>query len=158
MIDPAALDELIAAARLAPRRRLNRNLHRSFDDPIQRLLNAGEPDSYVRPHRHAATRWELFAVLRGRIDAVLFADDGTVAQRIALETPGGMIELPGRTWHSVVFVESGSVALEVKPGPYNAASDKEFAAWAPPEDGSAAALACAQWLAAAQPGAYWVAP
>lgn len=158
MIDPAALDELIAAARLAPRRRLNRNLHRSFDDPIQRLLNAGEPGSYVRPHRHAAARWELFAVLRGRIDALLFADDGAVTQRLALEAPGGMIEIPGGTWHSIAFIETGSVALEVKPGPYIAASDKDFAAWAPPEDGAAAAIACAQWLAAAPPGAFWVAP
>jgi cupin fold WbuC family metalloprotein len=136
---------------------LNRNLHRSFEDPIQRLLNAGEPGSYVRPHRHAA-RWELFVVLRGRIDALLFANDGTVMQRIALKTPGGMIELPGGTWHSIVFIETGSVALEVKPGPYIAASDKEFAVWAPPEDGGAAAIACAQWLAAAQPGMCWVAP
>ena len=50
-LDRTLLAELSAAARLHPRRRLNRNLH-AMDDPSHRLLNAIEPGSYVRPHRH----------------------------------------------------------------------------------------------------------
>ena len=45
---------LRAEAAASPRRRKNFNLHASPDDPIQRLCNAFEPGTYVRPHRHAA--------------------------------------------------------------------------------------------------------
>jgi cupin fold WbuC family metalloprotein len=148
LIEPRLIDDLIAQARLSPRRRQNLNL-----DPIQRFLNAGEPGSYVRPHRHREGRWELVSVLRGRIDALLFDETGVVTQRHALPAGGG-IEIPGGTWHGFVFAESGSVALEVKPGPYDAALDKEFAAWAPVE-ADAAAAACARWLAAATAGTTW---
>lgn len=157
-LDPALLDELAVRARASPRRRQNLNLHPRLDDPIQRLLNAGEPGSYVQPHRHGAARWELFAVLRGRLDALFFADDGTITQRIALDAAsGGVVEIPGGLWHSLVFVAPGSIVLEIKPGPYLPQSDKEFAAWAPRED-EKDARSCADFLATAAVGARWTRP
>ena len=153
-IDSAAIDDLVARARVSPRRRLNLNLHTDLSDPIQRLLNAGEPGTYVRAHRHAADRWELFAVLRGQIDVLIFADDGTVTQRLALREGGGLIEIPGGIWHGLAFIAPGSVAIEIKPGPYVAQSDKEFAPWAPREGDSTAAL-CEKWLARASIGERW---
>lgn len=152
-LDQSALDDLVARAQRSPRRRLNLNLHADLADPIQRFLNAGEPGSYIRPHRHVPQRWELFAVLRGGIDLMLFTDDGTVTQRRALRS-GGVVEIPGGTWHSFVFAAPGSVTLEIKPGPYVAQSDKEFAAWAPREEEEAAAR-CAEWLATAREGQRW---
>ena len=153
LLDARMIDDLVARARGAPRRRQNLNLHPALGDPIQRFLNAGEPGSYIRPHRHRPGRWELVTVLRGRIDALLFDEDGRVTRRHALP-PGSGIEIPGGTWHSFVFVETGTVALEIKPGPYDAALDKQFAAWAPGR-GQARADACAQWIAAARVGACW---
>ncbi|HLI19935.1 MAG TPA: WbuC family cupin fold metalloprotein [Stellaceae bacterium] len=153
LFDERALDELVLRARAAPRRRQNFNLHPALDDPIQRLLNAGEPDTYVRPHRHRPGRWELVAVLRGQIDTLLFDDTGAVTARYAL-TVGNCIEVPGAAWHSFVFALPGTIALEIKPGPYDAQLDKEFAAWAPVED-AADAAACARWIATAQVGARW---
>jgi cupin fold WbuC family metalloprotein len=154
-LDERAIDDLVARAASAPRRRLNLNLHASPTDPIQRFLNAGAPGSYVRPHRHAAARWELFTALRGRIEVILFDDAGAVTHRHRLEArTGELIEIPGGTWHSFVFALPGSVALEVKPGPYIAASDKQMAAWAPDES-AASAPACAAWLETAAPGATW---
>ena len=52
-IEARDLDALGAEARQHARRRMNRNLHR-MEEPIHRLLNAMEPDSYVAPHRHLA--------------------------------------------------------------------------------------------------------
>src|SRR4030067_987105 len=60
------LTDLTRAARAAGRRRMNRNLHPALTDQVQRLLNAFEPGTYVRTHRPAAGRWELFLILRGR--------------------------------------------------------------------------------------------
>jgi cupin fold WbuC family metalloprotein len=153
-IDASAIDDLVARARVSPRRRLNLNLHAELSDPIQRLLNAGDPGTYVRAHRHAAGRWELFAILRGQIDVLIFADDGTIAQRSALREGGGLIEIPGGIWHGLAFMAPGSVAIEVKPGPYLAQSDKEFAPWAPREEDPAAAQ-CEKWLASAGVGERW---
>jgi cupin fold WbuC family metalloprotein len=150
LLDVRMIDELVARARNAPRRRQNLNLHPQLDDPIQRFLNAGEPGTYVRPHRHRAAYWELVTVLRGRVDALLFDDAGAVIQRHIM-LPGSGIEIPGATWHSFVFVETGTVALEVKPGPYDAQRDKEFATWAPTE-GDAHAAHCADWIARAEVG------
>jgi cupin fold WbuC family metalloprotein len=48
------LDELSGLAKVSPRLRQHRNIHTSYDDPCQRLFNAIEPESYIRPHRHAA--------------------------------------------------------------------------------------------------------
>jgi cupin fold WbuC family metalloprotein len=155
-IDATVIDDLVARARVSPRRRLNLNLHTDLADPIQRLLNAGEPGTYVRAHRHAAERWEVFAVLRGQIDVLIFADDGAVTQRLALRAGGGLIEIPGGIWHGLAFMAPGSVAIEVKPGPYVARSDKEFARWAPREEDPAAAP-CEKWLARAGIGERWIA-
>jgi cupin fold WbuC family metalloprotein len=154
VLDERALDELAARARIAPRRRQNFNLHPELSDPIQRLLNAGEPGTYVRPHRHRAGRWELVSVQRGQIDTLLFDDAGKVTARYAL-TAGNCIEVPGATWHGYVFVLPGTIALEIKPGPYDVALDKEFAAWAPLE-GDAGAAACARWIAEATTGATFI--
>lgn len=156
-LDSQAIDALVARARMAPRRRLNLNLHSALADPIQRFLNAGEPGSYIRPHRHAPQRWELFAVLRGRIDVLLFGDDGAVTKRCALEAgSGSLVEIPGGTWHSFAFLAPGTVAIEIKPGPYVAETDKVFASWAPAEEVPPAA-SCAAWLATARPGERWAA-
>ena len=152
--DKHAIDEFAARAHSASRRRLNLNLHPDLSDPIQRFLNAGDPGSYVRPHRHVAQRWELFAVLRGQIDVLLFSDDGTITHRLALHEGDGVSEIQGATWHGLSFMVPGSVAIEIKPGPYDAQTDKEFAAWAPREDEHDAA-ACEKFLATAKPGQRW---
>jgi len=154
-LDPRLIDDLVARAAASPRRRQNLNLHAELSDPIQRFLNAGEPGSYVRPHRHQAARWELFAVLRGAMDVFLFGDDGAITQRVALRAgSGGVIEIAGGTWHSFAIVAPGTVGLEIKPGPYVAQSDKEFAAWAP-DEGEPDAARMLAWLTHAQTSERW---
>ena len=156
-LDSSTIDALVSRASSSPRRRHNLNLHRDLADPVQRFLNAGEPGSYVRPHRHAADRWEVFALLRGGIDLAIFADDGTLAERYALAPSGGsVVEIAGGMWHSFVIRAPGTVALEIKPGPYSAQTDKEFAAWSPRE-GEPGAERFVDWLATANIGERWTA-
>lgn len=52
VIDTSLLDDVAAEARSSKRRRRNRNLHASDNEPCNRLLNAVETDSYFPPHRH----------------------------------------------------------------------------------------------------------
>jgi len=154
IVDPATIATLVGKAQAAPRRRVNFNLHERPADPIQRFLNVAEPGTYARPHRHAADRWELTAALAGAADVLIFAADGALLNRVRLEPQGSLIELAGGEWHSVAVLTSGTVLLEVKPGPYDAATDKEFAPWAPAE-GDAAAEACRVWMMSAAVGARW---
>ena len=147
--------DLLARARQSPRGRLNLNLHPRLDDAIQRLLNAGSPGSYIRPHRHRAAVWELVMTLRGYVDALVFDDEGRIIRRVALKPGGeGIIQNLGGVWHSFVFVENDSVAFELKPGPYDRELDKEFAPWAPREDAPEAAT-FTRWMASASAGERW---
>lgn len=151
-ITSLTLEELAAKSAQAPRRRCNLNMHGELADPIQRMINAGHPGSYVRPHRHGAGRWESFALLQGAVAVLCFDDAGKVSERVELRPGGALVaELPGGVWHTIAFLEPGSAVFEIKPGPYDATSDKDFAAWAPTEDQDSAA-AMESWLAMAQVG------
>ena len=50
IINEQLLDETQAKALQSPRLRMNYNFHERLDDPINRLLNAMEPGTYLRPH------------------------------------------------------------------------------------------------------------
>ncbi|MDY0268404.1 WbuC family cupin fold metalloprotein [Trichloromonas sp.] len=135
-IDESLLNELSRAAGHTPRRRLNHNFHRDYLEPCQRLLNAVEPGTYVRPHRHLdPPRPECFVLLRGRMTVLLFADGGDIAEIIPLTATGPCwgVDIPPGAWHSLVSLEPGTVFFETKPGPYLPLSDKDFAPWAPAE-------------------------
>ena len=130
------LDALTEAARGTPRRRANHNFHDEALHPAQRFLNAVEPESYIRPHRHrAANKEETFIVVRGAFGLVLFDEGGNVT-RSAVLRPGSDIvgaHVPAGVFHALVALERGSVFFEVKAGPYDVRSDKEWGAWSPAE-------------------------
>src|SRR3989344_4324154 len=148
-----ALVALRAEAAASPRRRKNLNLHASPDDPIQRLCNAFEPGTYVRPHRHGAGVWELFLVLGGRAAVLIFDNEGCVTERTELQAGDGTqgAEIPPGVWHSLVALAPNTVLFEVKPGPYRPTGENDFAAWAPKE-GDASAPAFVAWLTVAGVG------
>jgi cupin fold WbuC family metalloprotein len=136
-IDSKLLDELTAKAAASPRKRAHYNLHPVLEDPVQRLCVAIEPGTYIRPHRHAEpSTWEVFVLLRGSAVFLVFDDEGTVQERVALKAGGPVqaIEIPVDTWHSIASLETGTIFLEVKQGPYSAPKGGNSAAWAPAED------------------------
>ncbi|PLY02406.1 MAG: cupin fold metalloprotein, WbuC family [Desulfuromonas sp.] len=132
------LDALSLSARSAERLRKNLNLHDSYTDPCQRLFNAIEPRSYVRPHRHAdPPKPETFLVVRGEFVLVIFDDHGECVDLIQLRAGGDRVavDLPPGVWHMVIALQPGTIFFETKPGPYLPVTDKDFAPWAP-EEGS----------------------
>jgi cupin fold WbuC family metalloprotein len=151
-IDVSRLDDLAASAAASERRRVHLNLHDSLEEPVQRLLIALEPGTYLRPHRHTTPpKWELFAVLRGALAVLTFDDDGVVLDRYELNAGAtSVIEIPPGTWHTLLALRS-SIVIEVKQGPYMPLTDKDFAAWGPAE-GDAAAVALESWFREARPG------
>ena len=136
ILNLSLLDGLSAAARENPRRRANHNIHLDYTEPCQRLLNAVEPGTYIRPHRHLTPlKPESFIALRGTMAAIIFGEEGEILAATRLQAGGETfgIDIPGGVWHTVVALESGSVFFETKPGPYEPLSDKDWAPWAPAE-------------------------
>lgn len=133
-------DELLAEiskkAKASPRRRMNYNFHKTYDAPLQRMLNAAEPGTYIRPHKHEdPDKIEIFIILRGSVVIVEFDDKGRIIDHLILDSGKGAkaVEIPPRVWHTFIALKTGSVLYEVKEGPYDKISDKNFAAWAPEE-------------------------
>ncbi len=138
-IDRNILNETSDKAKLSERKRMNLNFHPQLDDGLQRMLNAVDLGTYIQPHKHEnPDKVEVFLVLRGRIAVVEFDDFGNITDYTILdynkENYGA--EIAPRTWHTIISLENGSVAYEIKNGPYNQAVDKDFASWAPKEGDS----------------------
>ena len=53
-----------------------------------------------------------------------------ITARVLGRDPVGIDIRPG-VWHTMVVLSAHAICYEVKPGPYSAPTDKEFASWAP---------------------------
>lgn len=136
IINNNMLDAVSAKAKDSERQRINHNFHADYDDPINRMLNALEPSTYIQPHKHEQPdKREVFIVLKGSFMVYLFNNEGEVTQMVKLSQSDGCygVDIPAGIWHTLVCLESGSVAYEIKDGPYEKMKDKNFASWAPKE-------------------------
>lgn len=136
LIDAGLIERAVVASQQSPRRRVILPLHGSASDPLHRMLNAVQPGSYIRPHRHLhPPKAEALVVLRGAVRFLTFDPAGAVTARLTLsarESPFGLDVRPG-VYHTFLALAPDTVVFETKPGPYDERSDKEFAAWAPAE-------------------------
>ena len=118
-IDSAVLNTLTDQAKASPRLRMNYDLRNTGESHSQRMLNAIEPGSQIPIHRHKNSL-ETVVCLRGRIRHVFYDDRGQEEEAIEL-VPGGevaVINIPMGQWHTVEALESGTVIMEFKDGPY----------------------------------------
>lgn len=104
------------------------DLRNSSEDQSQRMLNAIEPGSVVPIHRHQTTS-ETVVCLRGRLVWEYYDElERICTDRIELKPNGPVVALnvPAGQWHTVKALESGSVILEVKDGPYEPQSPADI--------------------------------
>jgi len=72
-------------------------------------------------------------VLEGELAFFTFDDAGHIDSAHVLgRDPLGVDVQPG-VWHTIAVLTDHVVCFEVKPGPYSAVNDKDFAPWAPRE-------------------------
>ncbi|MFQ6538577.1 MULTISPECIES: WbuC family cupin fold metalloprotein [Aphanothece] len=149
-IDQTLLDRLSGEARREARLRRHHNLHR-LPDKVQRFLNALQPGTYVRPHRHCrdepGSGFECFVVLQGAIGLLVLNRAGEVSRIERLEANGPLkgIELAEGQFHTLVALLPDTVMLELKQGPYEPATDKEFLTRFPAEGTPDAVLQERRW-------------
>ena len=138
LLTQTLLDSVASEAIASPRLRKNFNFHQ-LNETVQRMLNVMQPGTYVRPHRHVrpetANGFEFFLVVQGRLGMLTFDEQGTVCDRLVLSADGPTfgIELAEGVYHSLVSLAADTVIFELKEGPYDAATDKEFLPMFPPE-------------------------
>lgn len=134
IINEQLLDETRAKALQSPRLRMNYNFHESLDDPINRLLNAMEPGTYLRPHRHLnPAKDEIFLLLRGKVAVFLFDEEGNITGKTILDPKEGVYgaEIQAGVWHGLLVMEPGSVIYEIKQGPFAPLAPENLAPWSP---------------------------
>lgn len=138
IIDNTLLDETTSKAKQSERLRMNHNFHETLDNPVNRLINAIEPGSYVRPHRHLTPpKDEMFLLLRGKAWIVIFDDDGNITEKELIDPAGGVYgaDIKAGVWHTLIPLESGTVVYEAKAGPFTPLPAADLAPWSPiPED------------------------
>ena len=116
LISEKLLDEISERAKKSPRRRMNYNFHENESDPLNRLLNAMEPDTYLPPHRHKdPDKEEVFLVLRGSIAFFIFDDEGNVTFSTVISPDKGIygLDLGKCAWHSLVVLEENTIVVEI---------------------------------------------
>jgi cupin fold WbuC family metalloprotein len=151
-IDTPLFKRVAEQARQSPRRRRNHNFHAEAD-AVQRFLNVLQPGTYVRPHRHRradpGAGFECFLVLQGEVGLLVLDARGLVLQQEWLSAGGPVrgIELAEDQFHTLVALSPDAVIFELKQGPYQPASDKDFLAGFPLEGSPEAAVQEAQWRA-----------
>lgn len=135
IINRNRLEEMISEAQSSERQRKNYNFHKSFEDPINRMLNAIEPGSYIQPHKHEnPDKREVFILLKGKLVVFFFDNSGKIEDHLILDNKENFgVEIPPSVWHTIIAIESGTVVYEIKDGPYSPSDDKNFASWAPKE-------------------------
>ncbi len=142
------LYQLSEEAVSSPRLRKNFNLHPANESRCHRLLNAIEPASYIRPHRHLdPEKDESFILMSGSLGIIQFTDDGEVSESVILSRENGTlaVDIPSGVFHTAVSLETGTVFFEAKAGPYLPLEEAEIASWAP-HDSDADAVRYLEYL------------
>src|SRR5262245_12439381 len=154
VLDSALISSLVERARQSPRLRTNHNFHMSMDDNPHRFLNVMVRGTYITPHRHRdPPKSETFIVLEGRLAFFIFDNAGQVISTHVLGRNAIGIDIQPGIWHSLAVLTPHAVCFEVKPGPYSAANDKDFAPWAPMENDPTAASYLEKLLSCVAPEA-----
>ena len=155
LLTDALIQSVVEKAQQSPRLRMNHNFHAGPQDNPHRFLNVFVKGTYVAPHRHKAPpKAESFIILEGCLAIFLFKENGRLDETVVLGAGpipedaarylagaplARGIDLAPGVWHSLTSLSPYAVTYEVKPGPWDPATDKEFAPWAPAEGHPAAA-------------------
>ena len=117
IITQETLDTLTAQAKASPRLRMNLDLRNSSADQSQRMLNALEPGTVMPIHRHKNSS-ETCVCIRGHFEEYFYDSEGRLTDTVDMLPGGVVLNIEAGQWHSLKCLESGTVLLEAKDGPY----------------------------------------
>ena len=119
------LDELSAQAKASERLRCNLDLRNSAEDQSQRMLNALELGTVMPIHRHKGSS-ETCVCIRGHFEEYFYDEKGLLVETIDMVPGGIVLNIEKGQWHSLKCLESGTILLECKDGPYHPLEEDEI--------------------------------
>jgi len=137
VITQGMVDEAKAMSQASPRARIILPFHASDEDSLHRMFNVLQTGTYIRAHWHRTPpKDEALIVVQGAICVFIFDDQGQIIQPFGLKAGSEAfgVDIKAGVCHTFVVLANDTVVFEVKPGPYNPKTDKDFAIWAPEED------------------------
>lgn len=149
LIDDDLLDRTSEKALRAPRLRMNHNFHTREDEPVNRLLNAMEPGTYLPVHRHTAPpKSESDRRAQRAPRRVRFRRPGTN------RATGGRRSVARRVWvrhrsgrmARVARARAGNGRFRGQAGPYVPVGAVDLAPWTPAADDAEAVGRFLAWL------------
>lgn len=126
------IDEMIFEAKRSPRLRSHLSLHKSHQDPVQRVIIALASGTYIPPHYHEHLhQWEHFQIIDGEIDVLLFNHKGSLESRYVLGKKTGcfIIQIPPLIPHTILCRTPHAIVLEIKEGPFDPSCAKIIPHW-----------------------------
>ena len=142
-IDKDDIESLKARALGNVRERARLCTHLSVDDAVHEMLIVHTVGTYIRPHKHT-DKSESFHIVEGRLDIVMFDDEGGFQERIELgEYSSGypfFWRINESSFHTVIPRTTIVVFHETTGGPFVRATSFVPASWSP-EEGDALAVA-----------------
>ena len=134
-LDSEMLETGKQASRDSPRHRMIMPVQRSQEARVQRLLNFLQPGTYIRPHRHPLPHaTESLCLLEGELEFLVFSESGEILNRIPLTPQNPLLDFEPGLWHGMIIKKPDTVIFEIKLGPYDPDTDKEFSIWSPAEE------------------------
>lgn len=134
ILDSKLIEQTLQKARESPRKRANYCFHNP-DESLQRMVNAALFDTYFRPHKHEnPDKLEIFSILKGKVAILTFDEAGGVVDVVRLDEEVKSVEIPPKTWHTVVVLSPEAVFHEIIDGKYDPKTHKEFSSWSPEEE------------------------
>jgi cupin fold WbuC family metalloprotein len=130
------VSEAVAMSRVSARKRIILPFHGSDASALHRMFNVLQTGTYIRAHWHRTPpKDETLIVMQGAIHVFIFDAQGEILQQFDLKAGAEAfgVDIKAGVCHTFVVMENDTVVFEVKPGPYNPETDKDFAAWAPKE-------------------------
>lgn len=130
------IKELAKRAFENPRKRMRLCSHASPEDRLHEMLIVLTNETYIQPHRHDS-KIESFHIIEGRLDVMVFNDDGMVRDVIEMGPRDSGLNFYYRLnqalFHTPLIRSDYVVIHETTNGPFDT-GDTEYAAWAPPAE------------------------
>lgn len=127
VIEASILDDITDKAVSSRQLRMNYNLHKSFDDSVQRMFNALEPGTVVPIARHPYSS-ETLIMLRGKLRVLIYDDNKNIIENVVIapNTENIGYHVPQGTWHRVESLEHGTICFETREGPYQPIAEEDL--------------------------------
>lgn len=126
VLDDDLLDKLQMQAQESARLRMNYDLRDTENDQSQRMLNVMLPGTRTKIHKHAESS-ETIILLRGRMDAIIYNDNGVEKERIHLGGKTGVfgVNIPQGQWHTFQVFELAIIFM-AQNGPWSPMSKENM--------------------------------